>query len=147
MCKNLHSEMHLVSDAKMDILHGLNALTDMRAPDPAAIYHMAKSYDLLAEREDELEEEGGASGLADEYEGCDAEGKRLMEKLKHHFKHYMKAKAEHRRTGSAEHKAAMLEHMRHHIPACVALFEYMRAHGDSCPEEQAMAAELVARFH
>ena len=69
MCKDLHSEMHLVSDAKMDILHGLNVLTDMRAPDPAAIYHMAKSYDLLAEREDELEEEGGASGLADEYVG------------------------------------------------------------------------------
>ena len=80
MCKNLHSEMHLVSDAKMDILHGLNALTDMRAPSAADIYHMAKSYDLLAEREDELEEEG-----------CDAEGKRLMEKLKHHFRHYMKA--------------------------------------------------------
>lgn len=53
--RSMESEMYLVRDAKMDILHGLNNLTDKESPSPEAIWHMAHAYEKMLKAELMLE--------------------------------------------------------------------------------------------
>lgn len=71
--RSMESEMYLVRDAKMDILHGLNNLTDKESPSPEAIWHMAHAYEKLLKAELMLEGAGVMHALEkDEHmrEGC-----------------------------------------------------------------------------
>ena len=118
MCKHgkfsFMGEEELIDDAKMDILRGLNELTD-KPSDPEDIYHLSKAYKELVEAEDILDDEDAVGerhkmgGDHEEWGDADHEARRLFEDLERHFMHYQKHKAHYKMHGDAESKHKMLK--------------------------------------
>ena len=154
MCKHgkfsFMGEEELIDDAKMDILRGLNELTD-KPSDPEDIYHLSKAYKELVEAEDILDDEDAVGerhkmgGDHEEWGDADHEARRLFEDLERHFMHYQKHKAHYTMHGDAESKHKMLKSLSDEMDCHDKLAAYVKTHCGECAEEKAVVMEFLAK--
>lgn len=140
-------KQYLIHDATMDMLRGLNKLTDMECPDTAKIRDLATSIKSL-EKTAHYDRTSGELAGHGSWGDADKDARKHFERLEKAYMGFWRCAAEYAKHPSEETKYKIVSHFKEQLSAHDALAAFVKGNCPAvCPEVKAALQEWAESKH